>query len=514
MATRQAPIFCTEHDLHRIKKHVLRFYQHFSAQHEETVREKQTYWLEFGYADRQQMDKAFSNLDDLVSLCRQKLLENAVQMHHKGYKVLDLLVSFDGKTGFQVEEMDARHVRMALRKHESLKIKGGADLGRPLKAPWDVSMDALYPEKVATEFLQTMNNLRPRSEHLENLTWFSNKEIIEQFEMVAPVWIQHGKGYERVEAFLEGLLKSGMIDAHHDCLSIWASNIHEAPNSFFKSFHTNNIYNRLDYEIRVNPRISKDSDFNLLNTYLATDPHACLAEGSSLLSGVWRSSAADPENCSAALVAIMAAFSRFQLINHHHFQGTGEQEKLAPNQAAKLFFKQLELSMGSTVRALLDEIPDFGEESSDVLGYYYAGEICFRQSRHSQIGISDAISSIKHLESCGPLLDICLKARLLSTQSHVINYGAEFSRNGDEEYFNKIISNPYTCLSQVLSVVKPRLMSKTNFSELAETEFGAGFVKKMANDVLQEHIRQGRVHASLLTKESDIASVLEADMGP
>jgi len=515
MATRQAAIISNDHRLRAKKPHVLRFYQHFSRGGDDQILEDQTFWTEIVFASREMLDKAMVKPDKLIEDCRQELIANAADMHHRGYEVQDLVVSFDGVNGFEVEALDARHVRMALRKHDSLAVdRKAGKVEQRLKKAWKVSQDAQFGQGLEASFEASMQNLRPRTEHLKNLLWLDEPKIVEQFLRVAHIWSQHEKGYGRIEEFFDALLKGGKFDAHRQCLGIWGEQIHAKPARFSKSFDI--VEMALNpRNITPNPRMTAADNPSLLNTYLALDPCACLAEGTNLLSDSWRASLKDDALRSAAVVALMSGCTRFQATMTRLSRGPDAQNvDPDPMKSAKVFFDRVSASAGVDFNALLDEIPDFGAEPSDPVRRYYANEISLSGSYgRLNLTIPRAISTIMPINYCEEMLSLALKARLLATPSHITYATTKYPRDQDEAYFGKVISNPHTSLAQVVGVVDPQYMHKSNFKQLEHVTFGQAFVAQIPEKTRHELIAKGLIPLSLLTHEADIAMVLEVDLG-
>ncbi|MDT8925089.1 hypothetical protein RBE51_20065 [Pseudomonas taiwanensis] len=515
MATRQAAIISNDHRLRAKKPHVLRFYQHFSRAGDDKILEDQTFWTEIVFASREMFDKAMVKPDKLIEDCRQELIANAADMHHRGYEVQDLVVSFDGVNGFEVEALDARHVRMALRKHDSPVVdRKATKVEQHLKKAWKVSQDAQFRHALEVSFEACMQNLRPRTEHLKNLLWLDESKIVEQFLRVAHIWTQHEKGYGRIEEFFEALLKDGKFGAHRQCLGIWGEQIHAKPERFSQSYNINEL-TLSPGAIIPNPQVTAADKPSLLNTYLALDPCACLAEGSNLLSDAWRASLQDESLRSAAVVALMSGCTRFQATISRLSHGPNAQNvDPDPMKSAKVFFDRVSASAGVDFSTLLNEIPEFGEEPADPVRRYYANEISLSGS-YGRLGLTipRAISTIMPIGYCEETLSLALKARLLATPSHIAYATTKYPRDQDEAYFGKVITNPHTSLAQVVGVVDPKYMHKSNFKQLENVPFGQAFVAQIPDKTRHELIAKGYIPLSLLTHESDIAMVLEVDMG-
>ena len=515
MATRQAAIISNDHRLRAKKPYVLCFYQHFSRAGDDQILKDQTFWTEVMFASREMLDKAMDKPDSLIEGCHQELIAYAADMHHRGYEVQDLVVSFDGVHGFEVEALDARHVRMALRKHDSLALdRKAGKVEQHLKKAWKVSQDAQFGQALEVSFEACMQNLRPRTEHLKNLLWLDESKIVKEFLRVAPIWSQHEKGYGRIEEFFGALLKDGKFGAHRQCLGIWGEQIHAKPARFSKSYDINEL-TLSPGEIIPNPQVTAADKPSLLNTYLALDPCACLAEGSNLLSDAWRASLQDESLRSATVVALMSGYMRFQTTIARRSRGQdAENAAPGPMKSAKVFFDLVAASAGMDFSALLDEIPDFGTEPSEPVRRYYANEIALAGS-YGRLGLTipRAISTITPVCYCEEMLSLALKARLLATPSHIAYATTKYPRDQDEAYFGKVITNPHTSLAQVVGVVDPNYMHKSNFRQLEQVDFGQAYVAQIPDKTRQELIAKGMIPLSLLTHEADIAMVLEVDLG-
>jgi hypothetical protein len=514
MATRSAPVICKENHVKASKPHVLRFYQHFSF-HEshDKVLEGQTFWTEFAFSSRAALDKAVAKPEAMIEECRQELLINAAQMQQKGFVLNDLVISFDGIRGFEVEALDARHIRMALRKHDAWKPDAKPE--KRLKNAWKVSQDERFPEIVAQGFQEYMQNLRPRSDHLSSLAWREEDVMVEEFSKVAPIWSMHEKGYYRLENFFYRLISAKKFEAHRQCLSIWSELVHAKPERFFKSFDIVAMTHEGEEAGVNNPLIGSGDAFALINTYLALDPAECLAEGTNLLSGTWRASLGDPALRDAAVAALMSGYARHQRLGSRmggRMDGFGGQT--SPDTVSKVFFNRVAASAGIDFQGLLDEMAPFGEQTSPTVGRYYSHEVNYMQDTgRYDLKIPSAITRLMPIAHCEEIFSLALKARLLSTKAHEVYVSNRYKLDQDEAYYNKVITNPNTSLSQILVAVHAPFMHASNFVQLAQSIHGKAFVERMSEEVRTEHISKGRIPPSLLSRESDIANALEVDLG-
>lgn len=519
MATQTASIDCKNNHGNRdyLFRYFIRFYQHYTSADGKQVLSDLTLWTGKSYKEPSAFEKDLANAEALINDCRKDLLKDAAEKAIMGYKVKNLVVSLNRRDGYEVEALDARHLRMVGRKHKAGAIQL-ASKGRSLSHAWNITLDPEYPKALETAFQAEVEHLRGRTKHLERIPYHQDQSYIAvEFSRVAHLWIKHEKALERIEQFFGTLLNRKLFDAHRLCLDIWGQAVHSKPLRFFKLFDIGHYDHMSILPEHRNGALSATDSFESLNTLLAINPHVCF-QGHQLLSDSWVKGLADESRRDAAVMALMAGYARYQrLLRADRFKAIVAQDGAAgdsPELAGKQFFERIALSANLPFQQILDKMPDFGSKPTETVSTYYRVEVAhMRDNGRYDLRIPRAISNIMPLRYSSDILSLALKARLLSTKAHQEYVGNSFMREQDNEYFAKVIEDPSANLEQILAVVKPKLIQKENFKQLEERGFAEAYVAAMSKEDRQLHIKKGHIHPSLLNDPMDRVMVLEVDLG-
>lgn len=516
MATKIASIDCKNNHGSRdyLFNYFIRFYQHYTSADGKQVYGDLTLWTGKSYKNQAEFERDLANADALINDCRKELLKDAAEQAIKGYRVKNLVVSLNRRDGYEVEALDARHLRMVARKHKS-PATPPAGKSRALPKAWNITQDPEYPKALEAAFQAEVGHLRGRTKHLERIRWEQDQQhIANEFSRVADVWLKHEKGLGRIEDFLNRLLSRKLFEAHRLCLDIWGQAVHTTPLRFFKLFDISHYDLMTISPKHQNLLLSATDSFESLNTLLALNPYVCF-QGDQLLSDSWVKGLTVESRRDAALMALMSGYARYQrLILADRFKSTEDQPIESSELAGKQYFERLAASTNLPFQQILDMMPDFGSKPSDAVGAYYRAEVDRMQDYgRNDLRIPRAISNFMPLRYSTDILSLALKARLLSTKVHQEYAGNSFMREQDNEYFGMMIRDSNANLEQILAVVKPMLIHKENFTQLQERGLAEAYLDAMSQEERDHHIKKGHIHPSLLSNPMDRVTVLEVDLG-
>jgi hypothetical protein len=179
VATKIASIDCKNNHGSRdyLFNYFIRFYQHYTSADGKQVWGDLTFWAGKSYKNSAAFEKDLANADTMINDCRKELLKDAAEKAIKGYKVKNLVVSLDRRSGYEVEALDARHLRMVGRKHKAVATQP-VGKSRSLPKAWNITLDPEYPQAMEAAFQAEVGHLRGRTKHLERIRYESDQHFI------------------------------------------------------------------------------------------------------------------------------------------------------------------------------------------------------------------------------------------------------------------------------------------------------------------------------------------------
>jgi hypothetical protein len=379
---------------------------------------------------------------------------------------------------------------------------------------WNITKDEVYAQALEAAKLSRLNNLRHRKEHLNSMIKLSDDALLSEFEMAAPIWAKHRKDLDQVATFLMMLREGKRFTAHKACLSVWAYHVAEKPCSAFHFLNPSVHTVRHRTQPYVNNLFNKKDPFEVINGYLALDPFGCLAQPD-LLSGTWISAIEDPKNRDAAILAILSAVYRYgktrEAINRYQNE---TKYSLGGEVTVRDFIHGISLSTNCQFREILHKIPDFKKGEGKAVRAFYSAMIDKAYSfRCCEINIPYAIKDYYWAVRLPDLLNLALKANLLSTPAHGRYANPKYVRDREADYCSLLLNSPYITGEQLINVVAPQRLTPEHWESMQKRGIAVSFVNKMDDDCKNNLIAAGKIPMKLLNNHRDRGRALETSLG-
>ncbi|MBD8089079.1 hypothetical protein IFT48_03725 [Pseudomonas fluorescens] len=500
-----------------------RVYQMYRQAHPNSViAQRDTFWCGKSFKSQAAMEKALSDPATLEYIASE-LQREALDKHWNGLEVASTVVAFypNWDQGYAIDSLDSRHLKRALKHHLSDPKPA---IGKKPHLAWSITKSEGWPQAVEAQFLDKMQNLRQRSNHLENLVWHKDGKLQQEFSKVAPIWFNKNKGLERVGDFFLSLMDAKRYEAHRDCLEIWGALLMQKPEALFNNFRVGLTSANRFVRGQSNPLITPGDSFNTLNTLLAMYPETCLS-GKDLLSDSWVKALKDPENKDAAMVAILSGYARYQkkVSNYEYASRTYEERRdgkaLSDEAICIEFWRRLGHSAGMDVEELLSHMGEFEEGGSKTVAAFFASSVKASNQGMSYDScpqpIAQQCARDIYLRYVPQALDVLMKAKLLSHPAFAGHYVSKVEQDQDRDYFMRIINHPLATLEQIKAVMPYDRFTRVEIDEMeaVDPKLAKSYIAGMKDEQVRLQIAKHNIPAKHLSHGKHRDHALGTDLG-
>lgn len=487
-----------------------------------TIREQETFWCGQSFTTVESMEKALGDGKTLEYITNE-LKREALEKQWEGMEVASTVVAFypNWDKGYAIDNLDSRHLKRALKHHQSDPKPG---VGKKPHLAWNITKSEGWQQAVEDQFLDKMQHLRQRSNHLENLVWHKDGRLQQEFSKVAPIWFDKNKGLERVGDFFLSLMGAKRYEAHRDCLEIWGALLSQKPEALFNNLRVGLTSTNRFVRGQVNPLITPKDSFTTLNTLLAMYPDTCLS-GKDLLSDSWVKALKDNENRDVAMVAILSGYARYQKkVSHyeyanHSYEDRRDGKSLSDEAICIEFWRRLGHSVGMGVEELLSHMGKFQEGGGKTVAAFFVSSVKASNQGMSHDSCSQPIAlqcaRDIYLRYVPQALDVLMKAKLLSHPAFAGHYVSKVEQDQDRDYFMRIINHPFATLEQIKAVMPYGRFTRVEIEEMeaVDPQLARDYIAGMKESQISEQISKNNIPAKYLTKGKHRDDLLGTDLG-